>query len=126
MNRRQTIPKHLRYTIMDFNRQFPDDDSCLEHLKEQRFPKGVAYCEKCKQERKHHRVAGRPAYACDYCGSIIAPMAGTIFDHSPPSLRLWYYARYLMCSTLCGISAKQMRRAPGVPYTTPCRMFKRS
>jgi len=42
MNRRQTIPKHLRYTINDFNRQFPDDDACLEHLKEQRFPKGVA------------------------------------------------------------------------------------
>ncbi|HEY6307425.1 MAG TPA: transposase, partial [Candidatus Angelobacter sp.] len=82
MNRRQTIPKHLRYTILDFNAQFPDNDACLEHLKEQRFPGGIAHCEKCGKERKHHRVTGRPAYACDYCGSMISPMAGTIFEKS--------------------------------------------
>src|SRR5207249_5036498 len=124
MNRRQTIPKHLRYTIMDFNSQFPDDDACLEHLKEQRFPKGVAYCEKCKRERKHHRVTGRPAYACDYCGSMISPMAGTIFEKSTTQLRLWYYAMYLMASTRCGISAKQIQRETGVTYKTAWRMFK--
>src|SRR5947207_4273944 len=124
MNRRQTIPKHLRYTINDFNRQFPDDDSCLEHLKEQRYPKGMAFCEKCKLERKHHRVSGRPAYACDYCGSMISPMAGTIFEHSATSLRLWYYAMYLMASTRCGISAKQIQRETGVTYKTAWRMFR--
>ena len=124
MNRRQTIPKHLRYTINDFNRQFPDDDACLEHLKEQRFPKGVAFCEKCQKDRKHHRVSGRPAYACDYCGSMISPMAGTIFEHSATSLRLWYYAMYLMASTRCGISAKQIQRETGVTYKTAWRMFK--
>ena len=124
MNRRQTIPKHLRYTINDFNRQFPDDDSCLEHLKEQRYPKGMGHCEKCKQERKHHRVTGRPAYACDYCGSMISPMAGTIFEHTATSLRLWYYAMYLMSSTRCGISAKQIQRETGVTYKTAWRMFK--
>ena len=124
MNRRQTIPKHLRYTINDFNRQFPDDDACLEHLKEQRFPKGVALCEKCEKDRKHHRVSGRPAYACDYCGSMISPMAGTIFEHSATSLRLWYYAMYLMASTRCGISAKQIQRETGVTYKTAWRIFK--
>jgi transposase len=124
MNRRQTIPKHLRYTINDFNRQFPDDDACLEHLKEQRYPKGNAYCEKCQRERKHHRVTGRPAYACDYCGSMISPMAGTIFEKSATSLRLWYYAMYLMASTRCGISAKQIQRETGVTYKTAWRMFK--
>lgn len=124
MNRRQTIPRHLRYTITDFNRQFPDDDACLEHLKEQRFPKGVAYCAKCRRERKHHRVSGRPAYACDYCGSMISPMAGTIFEKSATSLRLWYYAMYLMASTRCGISAKQIQRETGVTYKTAWRMFR--
>ena len=124
MNRRQTIPKHLRYTINDFNRQFPDDEACLEHLKEQRFPKGIALCGKCQKDRKHHRVSGRPAYACDYCGSMISPMAGTIFEHSATSLRLWYYAMYLMASTRCGISAKQIQRETGVTYKTAWRMFK--
>lgn len=124
MNRRQTIPKHLRYTINDFNAQFPDDDSCLEHLKEQRYPAGMAMCEKCGIERKHHRVTGRPAYACDYCGSMISPMAGTIFEKSSTSLRLWFYAMYLMSSTRCGISAKQIQRETGVTYKTAWRMFR--
>jgi transposase len=124
MNRRQTIPKELRYTIMDFNRQFPDDAACLEHLKEQRFPGGVAYCNTCKAERKHYRITGRPVYSCDRCGTQISPMAGTIFEHSSTSLRLWYYAMYLMASTRCGISAKQIQRETGVTYKTAWRMFR--
>jgi transposase len=124
MNRRQTIPKHLRYTINDFNDQFPDNDACLEFLKEKRYPSGMAQCEKCGIERKHHRVTGRPAYACDYCGSMISPMAGTIFEKSSTSLRLWFYAMYLMASTRCGISAKQIQRETGVTYKTAWRMFR--
>lgn len=124
MNRRQTIPKHLRYTIEDFNRQFPTDDACFEHLREQRFPDGMAYCQTCKMERQHHRVKGRPVYACDECLMQISPMAGTIFEHSSTSLRLWYYAMYLMASTRCGISAKQIQRETGVTYKTAWRMFR--
>jgi transposase-like protein len=124
MNRRQTIPKELRYTINDFNRQFPDDNACIEHLKEQRFPGGIAYCGKCRQEQKHHRINGRPVYACDICLTQISPMAGTIFEHSSTSLRLWYYAMYLMASTRCGISAKQIQRETGVTYKTAWRMFR--
>src|SRR5260370_14207174 len=122
--RYQTIPKHLRYTVNDFNSQFPDDDACLDFLKEQRYPNGMAHCEKCGKERKHHRVTGRPAYACDYCGSMISPMAGTIFEHSSTSLKKWFYAMYLMGSTRCGISAKQIQREVGVTYKTAWRMFK--
>jgi len=124
MNRYQTIPKHLRYTINDFNRQFPDDAACLEHLMQQRFPGNVTCCEKCQQERKHYRINGRPVYSCDHCGTQISPMAGTIFEHSSTSLRLWYYAMYLMASTRCGISAKQIQRETGVTYKTAWRMFR--
>lgn len=124
MNRRQTIPAHLRYTISDFNRQFPNDDACLEHLKEQRFPGGLAICPKCTVERKLHRIHGRPVFACDDCLTQISPMAGTIFEHSSTSLRLWYYAMYLMASTRCGISAKQIQRETGVTYKTAWRMFR--
>jgi transposase len=124
MNQRQTIPQHLRYTINDFNRQFPDDAACLEHLKEQRFPGGIAYCETCKTEHKHYRIKSRPVYSCDHCGTQISPMAGTIFEKSTTSLRLWYYAMYLMASTRCGISAKQIQRETGVTYKTAWRMFR--
>src|SRR6266404_9775489 len=124
MNRRQTIPKHLRYTIEQFHKEFPTDDACLEHIKEQRFPGGVTYCEKCQQERKHYRVSGRTAYACDHCGNHIYPLTGTIFEKSSTSLRLWFYAMYQMGSTRCGISAKQIQRETGVTYKTAWRMFR--
>ncbi|MGC2446077.1 MAG: IS1595 family transposase [Candidatus Sulfotelmatobacter sp.] len=107
-----------------FLERFPDDEACLEYLKQKRYPNGMAHCAKCNQERKHHRVTGRPAYACDYCGSMISPMAGTIFEHSSTSLKKWFYAMYLMGSTRCGISAKQIQRETGVTYKTAWRMFK--
>ena len=53
MNRYQPIAKNLRYTIMDFNHQFPGDATCLEHLMQQRFPGNVTYCDKCQHERNH-------------------------------------------------------------------------
>lgn len=121
---KQSIPKHLRYTIADFNREFPSDDACLSHIAEERFPGGVAACEKCKMDRKHYRVTGRTAYACDHCGNHIYPLAGTIFEKTTTSLRLWFYAMYLMGSTRCGISAKQIQREIGVTYKTAWRMFK--
>jgi transposase-like protein len=124
MNRRQTIPKELRYTFEQFHKDFPDNDACLEFLKEKRFPGGVTYCEKCGQERKHYRVSGRTAYACDHCGNHIYPLAGTVFEKSTTSLRLWFYAMYLMGSTRCGISAKQIQRETGVTYKTAWRMFR--
>jgi transposase len=123
MNRRQTIPKELRYTVRDFQKRFPDDDACLEQIKEQRFPGGVAFCEKCDAPRKHYRVKGRTAYACKDCGSHIYPLAGTIFEKTSTSLHLWFYAMYLMGSTRCGISAKQIQRETGVTYKTAWRMF---
>jgi transposase len=124
MKVKQSIPKHMRFTIENFNAQFPDNDACLDFLKDQKYPAGLIPCAKCGKDRKHHRVTGRPAYACDYCGSMISPMAGTIFEKSSTSLRTWFYAMYLMSATRCGISAKQIQRETGVTYKTAWRIFK--
>ena len=59
-----------------------------------------------------------------YCGHHVSPMAGTILEKSATPLRLWFYAMYLMASTRCGISAKQIQRETGVTYKTAWRMFK--
>jgi transposase len=120
---KQSIPADLRYTMADFNAEFPTDDSCLEYIKEQRFPEGRTLCAKCKVERKHYRVKGRTAYACDHCGNHIYPLAGTIFEKTSTSLKIWFYAMYLMGSTRCGISAKQVQRETGVTYKTAWRIF---
>ena len=51
-------------------------------------------------------------------------MKGTIFEGSSTSLKLWFSAIYLMASTRCGISAKQLERSVGVSYPTALRMFR--
>jgi transposase-like protein len=123
MNRRQTIPTELRYTFRQFDQDFPTDDACLEQIKEQRFPQGISECRKCLKSRKHYRVRGRTAYACETCGNHIYPLAGTIFEKSSTPLKTWFHAMYLMGSTRCGISAKQIQRETGVTYKTAWRMF---
>jgi transposase-like protein len=55
---------------------------------------------------------------------MISPMAGTIMEKSSTPLRLWFYGMYLMASTRCGISAKQLERELGVTYKTAWRIFK--
>ena len=52
-------------------------------------------------------------------------MKGTIFEKSTTSLQLWFYAMFLMASTRCGISAKQLERELGVTYKTAWRMFNK-
>ncbi len=110
---------------MEFMREFPDDETCLDWLWRQRFaPDGhTAHCPACDRERRFHRVKGRPSYDCDTCGHHLHPLAGTIFHKSSTSLHLWFYAMWLITSTRCGISAKQLERELGVTYKTAWRMF---
>lgn len=112
-----------RYTVHEFNRQFPTDAACLEYLKTARWPNGIP-CPNCKRVTPHHRLNKRPAYSCDYCGHHVYPLAGTIFHKSPTKLQSWFHAMFLMASTRCGISAKQLERELGVTYKTAWRMFK--
>ena len=112
-----------KYTIEQFNHQFPNDDACLEWLRNKLYPSKI-YCTTCKKSTKHHRIKKRKVYGCDFCGHQISPTAGTIFHDSPTSLRLWFYAIYLISTTRCGISAKQLQRELGVTYKTAWRMFK--
>ena len=89
-----------RYTINDFNRDYPDEDACLERLRSRRYPDGSS-CEKCQQVTKYHRDAGRRSYSCQWCGHHVHPTAGTIFEKSTTSLKLWFYAIFKMASTRC-------------------------
>lgn len=116
-------PKLPKYTLRDFEAQFPNDDACLEWLKDYLYPNGI-HCQKCERVTKHHKVASRRSYSCDYCGHHVHPTADTIYHKSSTPLRLWFYAIYLMASTRCGIAAKQLERELGVTYKTAWRMFK--
>jgi transposase-like protein len=113
---------------MEFMKEYPDDAACLEWLWRQRFsPDGEhALCPKCNEVRRFKKYAmsnRRSSWTCTACGQHVHPTAGTIFHKSATSLHLWFYAMYLMSSTRCGISAKQLEREIGVTYKCAWRMF---
>jgi transposase-like protein len=117
------MAKKPKYTISDFEQEFPNDDACLEWLKDFLYPAGV-HCPNCDRVTKHHKVKSRRSYSCQECGHHVHPTAGTIYHKSRTPLKLWFYAIFLMSSTRCGISAKQLERELGVTYKTAWRMFK--
>src|SRR4051812_20799572 len=115
---------------MEFVREFPDDDACLEYLWRTRHSADGehAHCPKCDQDRVFKRYATgqqRQSWTCTGCGHHVHPTAGTIFAKSSTSLQLWFYAMYLMASTRCGVSAKHLERELGVTYKTAWRMFNK-
>jgi transposase-like protein len=113
---------------MDFMREFPDDATCLGWLWRTRYSADGTHaeCPICKREtsfRRYETSQQRQSWTCTSCGHHIHPTAGTIFHKSSTSLHLWFYGMYLMTSTRCGISAKQLEREIGVTYKTAWRMF---
>jgi transposase len=126
-NPKRSKSSDSQYSLMEFMREFPEDESCLEWLWRNRFSEDGkhAQCPKCEQEREFHRYdtsQQRQSWTCTGCGYHLHPTAGTIFHKSSTSLHLWFYAMYLMTSTRCGISAKQIERELGVTYKTAWRM----
>ncbi len=126
-NPRRSATSEGGYSRADLEREFPDDSTCLDYLwRQNHAPDGEhAQCPKCGIERKFHRVAKRASYSCDTCGHHVHPTAGTIFHKSSTGLDLWFKAIYILSSTRCGASAKQIERELGVTYKTAWRMANR-
>ena len=116
-----------QYSLMEFMQDFPDDATCLEWLWRNRYSADGTHadCPKCEMPREFKRYGTsqqRQSWTCTACGHHLHPTAGTIYHKSSTSLHLWFYAMYLMSSTRCGISAKQLERELGVTYKTAWRM----
>jgi transposase-like protein len=108
----------------EFVELFPDGNACLEHLKERFYPDGTR-CPQCGRPTRFHRLRSRHAYSCQFCGAQVYPTAGTIFHRSTTDLQLWFWAIYLIGSTGCDISVRELERELGVSYNTAARMLTR-
>lgn len=113
----------ITFTLKDFMQMFPDDDTCLDYIRNEWFPELIE-CSNCGKTAKFYRITTRKVYGCEFCGHQISPTAGTIFHKSPTPLTTWFYVIYLMAQTRGGISAKQIQRETGVTYKTAWRMCK--
>jgi transposase len=108
-------------TRREFEKRFPDDDACLEHLMRVRW--GVSHhCVSCAREARYYRVKARRCYECEHCGYQVYPTAGTPFEKTRTSLKDWFFVMFLFCASRNGVAAKEVERQIGVTYKTAWRM----
>ena len=118
MTKKSPMPK---YAIKEFQKRFPDDDTCLEWLRRQLYPDKI-FCIYCQKPTKHYKIRNRKVYTCDECSHHFSPTTGTIFEHSSTPLTTWFYVIYLMAQSRNGVSAKEIQRQTGVTYKCAWRM----
>lgn len=99
------------YGILDFNRDFPNEDACLDYLFKKRYPDLTGY----------YKIRGRKAYV-NKDGKQIYPLAGTIFEKSSTSLWKWFFAIFLFSASKHGVSGKELERQLKVTYKCAWRM----
>lgn len=110
-------------TRADFLALFPDEDACLGYLRARYWPDG-AECPGCSKHSKFHRLAGRRAYSCQFCGHHVYPTVGTIFEKSTAGLHSWFWAVFLLVADR-DLSVAELQRRIGVVYRTAARMRRR-
>lgn len=99
------------YAIHDFQRDFPDDDACLEYIFKKRYPDAKGY----------YRIKSRKAYV-NKNGQHLHPLKGTIFEQSSTPLWKWFYIIFLFSASKNGVSAKEIERQIRVTYKCAWRM----
>jgi transposase len=110
-----------QFTVTQFFKRFPDDETCLKHLFQTKYGKSMD-CPKCGKHGKFSKLKGMPAFQCSWCAYRIHPMVGTPFEKSRTPLQKWFYAMYLFTTSRHGVPAKELERQLGVTYKCAWRM----
>lgn len=105
---RPSFPK----TIFEFQKWFPDEESCLRFLIQSRWPEGFI-CPRCSHN-EYFWIGTRKLLQCKKCGYQASVTAGTVMHRSKMPLTKWFQAAYLVSTHTPGISATQLQRQLGL------------
>lgn len=97
--------------LISFTKQFPNEESCKQHLKEQREKQGIV-CSKCGHIH-HYWKKNRNEWQCKKCGHRTTLTSGTVMHGTKLPIMYWYIAMHLLTSTKKSFSALEMQRQLG-------------
>lgn len=100
--------KNFDVNIIKFIEQFPDENSCKDHLKGIREHQGIK-CKKCGCE-KHYWLKSKYQWQCSACRFRTTLRSGTMFENSNLPLQKWYLAMAFMSFSKKGISATELQK----------------
>jgi transposase-like protein len=118
----------LPKTLLDFQKHFPNDETCVAHLYSKRFPTGFV-CKYCGQQEDKagppYAFSSRPTvYRCRSCKRDTSLTAGTIMHRSKQPLHIWFWAAFLVTTLTPGMSAVQFKKMLGIErYETAFQML---
>lgn len=108
--------KKTEFTYKDFDRQYPNEDACLQKLFDLRYGNMEA-CVNCGVTQPvYHRVRKRKCFQCDDCLFQIYPMKGTPMENSKTSVLTWFKIIFLFACSKNGVSAMELKRHTGLTY----------
>ena len=99
-------------SLLDFQRLFPDEKSCLDYLIRMRWPEKVV-CLGCDGETLDF-IRRKRAYQCRKCQKQTFVTAGTLFHRSHLPLQKWFWAIFLMSTPKKGISMLYLQKQLGI------------
>ena len=111
-------------SLPEFQRLFPDNESCVAYLLKLRWPCGFI-CPYCEAVGNPLRFANRPSVMrCRKCLCNTGLTVGTVMERSHTPLHIWFWAAYLVASQTTGMSAVQFQRQLGLPrYETAFQLL---
>ncbi len=112
-------PQTLREAMV----YFADPDTCIEFIKQMRWPDGVV-CPCCESKRISF-LSTRRMWKCLDCKKQFSAKVGTIFEDSAIGFNKWLPAMWLIASAKNGISSYELHRAIGVCQKTAWFMLHR-
>lgn len=109
--------------ILEFEKRFPDDKSCLAYLSDLKWSNGFT-CTKCGHSKYTVRKKNY-ARDCNRCHHIESPTAGTIFHRLRFGQRKAFGIMFEMTATTKGLSASQVARRYSINRTTAWTFMQR-
>ena len=100
--------KYKERSLIEFQKEFPDDEACAKHIMSQRWPAGYT-CPQCGHSEAWY-LYKRHLYDCKVCRFQTSVTAGTIFHGTRTPLVKWYWMIYHMAMDKVGVSIAEMQR----------------
>jgi len=98
-------------TLLEFEQRFVTEESCLNYLFKLRWPEGFR-CRRCGHQEAWFMKGD--LYRCVRCHFRTSVTAGTIFQDTKKSLRLWFRAIWHLTSQKYGANALGVQRVLGL------------
>ena len=96
--------------LLEFEDRFATQEACREYLCAIRWPEGFQ-CPRCGSRRAWRMSRG--VYWCQSCDYQVSVTAGTIFQDTHKSLRLWFRAMWYVTDQKHGVSALGLQKSLG-------------